>query len=547
MNSARRRSGIAGGSFNPPTPLGPTGSPEPRPTRGRARARSAWLCAAALLASLAGPAHAGDDQREQAEALARQVKMAWTARDEPGQLARLAGLRALRDPELRPLFSRLARSGPSARRAQATLALAELPGSKGLDMLLVRQLDPVGQRLVLGEAVELGLLSPEEIRDLLQWKDLSLGVYLSLLPRLLPAQAPADLSRLREIAGVQHSGTASVSTLLLLQFGQSDVPTGPLDRLLNEAGSPQGQQDLQSVLRFVRERRLASASRFVDRVLERYPDDRLLVFESVATLLVIDPAPARAADLWLVQFAKASDEGDRQRLVLAALLAASQRPEGLPASIIAKLNADAAPLSRASAAAAGALKSGKGLNEAVASLVALRHGPSLGWLLRLAEARSPEEARAIRLALVTGLGDAELPAALDARVVEAAVALAKDDPAALASVLDRAIAERDDAECRRLLDAALRSGNKATLSLVESRSWPGSGSGALALLIQARYAEKLTPEQREALARAALGSGGLGEAARVQAAWLSLERADQARPALARMLGELGPEAPAGR
>jgi hypothetical protein len=497
------------------------------------------------------------------QALATELRRMLTDRDGGGEDA-LRGLRALRDPALAPLFSRLARGRLPTLRGPAILALTELRPEAGLDLLLVRELGPRAKAEVVELAVQSGLVPPVQLRDLsrLPESEIPPRLYVLIQCRLEGLGERCESGRLAGIAAANDPVPAALATLLLGGLGDDTAPRQPLERLLDEAASSGGQQRLREVLTLVRSARLKSAAPFARRVLERFPDDRLLGFEAVSTLLIIDDDAARVGGLWQVQFGRAEDEGGRQRLALAALDAADQRPESVTAEMLGTLADQTSPLLRATgrvleafrgqAAAQPQGDAAAPVLQAMLALAEMSHAPTLAWLLRWAAHRPGEQADRVRLAIVERWAGSTTEGLAPAAVL-AASELASSRPALLEPVLAAAIKAGDERSAESVLRGVLDrrpaeqgDGEAAALADLPAKllgaggRWPGATTEALAAVIRVRLSRQPDAEAVAQVERVALGLGQLAPAARAQAAWLALRQTQQDRSALARLLAEIG-------
>lgn len=487
----------------------------------------------------------------------RELRRLLSDRSGEVQVQAIGGLRALRDPELTPLFSALARGARPALRGPSVLALADLSPGTGLDLLLVRSLDKPTQWSVIGQAVDDGKLPVEQLRDLTRWAELPERLHLAILARLGAKGERVESGRLSEIVRGSDRLAAACAALMRAQAGEEQPVQAPLERLLNEAGTSAGQRDLQGAMQFIRTARLASAGPFVRRVLERYPDDRLLTHEAVATLLMVDEGAARLGDWWQVQFSRAADEGDRQRLALAALAAAAVRPQAIAASITERLREDTSGMMRVAGDVLVALKAPAGgeadatLLDAMTRLVAFAQGATLAWAIEWAHDRPGEPGRSVLAAIVDQLASSPNDATAVA-VVRAAARLAEEDPARLAPALRAAVKADDASAAERILLGVLRGGGgvAATGTLVDlaaltgdpGATWPGATSEHLADVVRARATVGAgEPDQAAAAAleRIAAGAGQLGPGPRAQAGWLSMRLAGEGRAGLTRLMADL--------
>ncbi len=482
-----------------------------------------------------------------------QLRQALSAKDPAAQAKLIRGLRDLKDPALAPLFAQLGNSKSTPLRAEAILGLADLSPDKGLDLLPVRKLDPMGQAAVLSEAITRGLLKTEQLEDLARWPDLQPGLYVSVAGRLVAAKKRIDPVRLRQIAVSEDPIVSTIAAILLTQMGAGakDVTANATGERILTSKAKGASEAARRILGVIRERKLAAGTAFCQRAIELAGSDRLLRFEAVATLLVIEPSGERAAQLLSAEMAVAPDVADRTRLALAAASAALERDAGLPASAVQILKKDRDSLIAALGGAMEALLNKTGATSAFATLIATRSGPALAWAVHACEKLPPEDAKVTRLALVAAAlqGDDR---GVEAAASDAAHAIAMTDPAALVEPLRGALEKHDEKTSGRILAAAMRADNPKAAVLAgvghstlekdkPGPTWPSTAVESIATLLRARHATTFTPTDIEQLTRIAMGSGGLPEASKVQAAWIALKASTDDQAALSRILADLTP------
>jgi len=492
-------------------------------------------------APAAQPASAADPSTAEA------MRGILTPKDEAARVRLVRALRALKDPALAPVFTSVSAAKSAPLRAEAILALAELEPARGVDLLLVKKLDARHQAYVLSTALDAGLLPSEQLEDLARWTDLQPGIYISVASRLVASGKRVEVGRLKQAAAGDDPIVAAVAGVLLLQSGQADGSSKPLDAIL--ASKERGSSDaIRRVLGVIRDRQLPSGVPFARAALARATADPLLRYEAAATLLVVEPSGERVASLLAGELAAASDTADRVRLALAAAFAAIERDAGLPASAIAPLAQDRDELVSTLGKCLEALAAKTSPVEPMVRLAARRNTAASQWVLRAAKRLPTDQARAVRLAIISHAlsGDGR---AVEDLAADAATALAADDPAILRDPLLAAIDKRDTPTCVGILTGVLRAGKPAGEALTalarpiaaagDAPPWPSARVEAVALLVRARFAEKLPKPDVERLGSVARGAGGLPEIACTQAAWMTLKALTDDRAALSRLLADL--------
>ena len=489
-----------------------------------------------------------------------------TERPDGRHVRALMALRELHDPTLRPLFAHLATSGSPDLRAQGILALAEIePGSR-IDLLLVRRLsEPIEQVALLRVALEEGRLDAGQIEDVVGWAGVDPGLQLVLLTELSRQGVEVDDEHFRELALCDRPAVAAAATLHLLhepgaEPGEAPEQTAPhiptpspppvLKRLM-DLPPAQRDRELRAVLTHVRRYRLREAADFVADALEQpEPPEGTegevseVWFEAMRTLLTIDPVHARAKPIWLAMLGKGAGVERRLRLALLALDVAIDRAgceAAIPAWVAEPFAADEHRIISAIGRACEAV--GKADPGPIADLVALGYAPATSRALRYASAAPDEAAIVVLTTVITtamACPDRTGSAWTTQRpmAVRAARDLADLSPEDLLAILDRAIAGDDEPMVGVLMSGILRSANPAIAPEVACRSLPGRVAPALATLLVARSAERVTPEQLAVLDGIAIGVGGLADRYRVQAAWLALRHRGLAITAFSRLLPE---------
>lgn len=492
---------------------------------------------------------------------AQLLRQALSAKDPAAQLRLVRGLRALRDPALAPLFAQMSMSASQALRAEGILGMAEVEAVRaeragaaapGIDLLPVRKLEPIAQAVVLSEALERKLLPIAQLEDLARWPDLQPGLYVSVAGRVVAEGKRLDPTRLRQIATDLNDPIVSVvASILQVQLGSKEaVAAATGDRLLSAKAKGVGDA-ARRILMVIRERKLAAGAPFARRAIELQGSDRLLRFEAVGTLLVIEPSGDRVTSLLAAEMKLAPDVAERTRLALAAASAALHRADGIPPAALQLLKSDPDPLIAELGEAVDAAVSRSNAVPAFSALVARRSAPILAWVIRACDRLPSEEAKAVRLALVGSAVQTD-DRAIEVSASEAAAALAESDPAALVPFLTTALEKRDDRTAGRILASALRTTNPAAATLagvgrspLEKNSplpaWTSPAVEAIATVLRARHAPALGPEQIERLSHIAIGSGNLPESTRIQAAWIALKGSTGDTAALSRILADLAP------
>jgi hypothetical protein len=472
----------------------------------------------------------------------------------------LRGLRALRDPSLRPLFAQLATSDRLVLAKHGILGMAELENPERLDLLMVNRIPSAAGKLdVLGEALRAGILSPEQLGEVAMWPKLEESMQVLVIGRMARAGTPPDTAVLEAIA---KSGADTISPAALLasvelrQVKDGPRVDAPLDKLLESSASDRDLA-LGRLLEHMREQRLTGSADFVKKVLARKDEPDGIKLAALAAGLALVPTD-KAVDAAWDKAVQAGGLADHIRLGLIGLEEARSRRAdkvaALPASYFQAFAKNKNELIKGIGAAGTAMcKAGESddpaLRAAVLALIAQRHLPTLDWAERAARTLGPADASAVRVALIDASRPREHNDGIKVGAYEVAVraarAAADADPASLGPVLAAAAQANDEATAAAVLYGALQSVNPGTVELAQL--WEqAAGSGAaralsvasMAKILRARHATSLTPAQGDELATIARVGNGLPEAVRVQAAWLALRARGQERTALARIMAE---------
>jgi hypothetical protein len=490
----------------------------------------------------------------------------------------LLALARLRDPATIPLFSQLATVGPPALRATALLGLARAEHTRGLDLLLLRQLPPPDRLAALAEAIADDLVTTAQLQDLARWPDqdppcalLAAGV---LVGR---GEPPPPAHRLRDLAASPDPAIAAQAAVLLRATAASTPTTkpDPTDATVLAAARalalPQNEAAALNVLARLRLQRIPTAGALCSALLAPSapgaqplpPLPPLLAFRALETFALCDPL-SPDVQARLLQAAQADAPAGLARLALLMLEVArlaAERLDNTPAAADTLQEAVAAlakaddPLARAAADVAHALLISCGsLPDTIDRLVALRHPPTLAWSLALARSRPFQDAQRIRLAVLLTSAQAAGPNAPE--TIAAALALLDADPDAAADLLTEHA--NQPAALTALAAAALRAPAPAGPAFTAALDTFLSTSPLppddplrrlhVLLLVRHRPMPQSPAEQArlsDTLARIAVGEGDLPTVYQLQAGWLALRAAGEDRAALARLLATDPPPPPA--
>lgn len=451
----------------------------------------------------------------------------------------MMALRGLRDPALRPLLSGLATSTRSDLRRHGLLGLAELEDPPKLNLLSVSRLDdPVERAAIVGEAIRLKMIRPEALDALLEWRELDVFLELIVRGRMVVRGEDAGLDRVREHAEGTDSLRAAMALLVLAQAGEPELARHAALRVTSpEQSELERNGGVGILVEHLRRERFDATGLFFEHLYSLYvPTDKALSAELLAVWLQI--APIQAGSVWSERFAQAQDLSEKLRLVLGGLDAASDAEPSMFDLAVQDSSMLVRDLSRA--AQAVALHDGALVLAMVDRLLDQQYDQAIAWCVSRLPEMMPELgpkvwALVIQRSLARNRGREPVSAVVPMTAEKFALA----DPDSAGASLNRARAHGDEKLCQALLVGLLRARSGPIWDQTSADEWPDPASAALALIAQAMASGSMEPEQIERLRGVARGRANLPEVFRVQAAWLAIRHAGDARGALARLLGEV--------
>jgi hypothetical protein len=447
----------------------------------------------------------------------------------------LKGLRAARDPSLRPLFSWLSAGRTPTQRHHGVLGLAELESPPHLNPLMLSRVpDNVEQASILGEALANDLVRLEEVEQILAIPRLDPFIELALRARLFREGKAIDVARVTALSTSAGLPTQVLSSILLAQAGNPEPMEVMASRLLGTSDPERGAL-VGTILEIIRRERLSAASPFLSRFERVYSGLATLNADLLRTWLRI--APKDASPVWTERFTKSTSLADQLRLALAAVDASDIVEPGLFTPID---EAPGEPILAAIGRAGRAIAEKKGVGAAVAEAVSLRYQLFENWAAERASAWSPEDAAAVdRAVLEAAASRSSASEIVFESVPTSAARLGAVDPAFVRSILERGCARADEHLCRAVLTGLLR-GRVAPVWTAETPlRWADSTSAGIALIVQARSVEpgRYPAEKVPALTDVASGHPVLlPPGMRAQAAWILAKTKGEADPLLARLL-----------
>lgn len=486
----------------------------------------------------------------------------------------IIALRRLHDPSLRPFFSQMAGivspgRGPdgeptsaSPLRRHGILGLAELSVPARVDLLLVKTIADRDERAaLLREAIELNLITVDDLREVSRWPDLRPLVRARTLGQLVAAGQRVESFRLRELLG-EDSIASVYASLLLIELGGADEGVSgmhvgdraPLERLVARAAHLE--PGVETLVADIRRFDLQSGRPLLEKLATDPGTPPLLRFEALRALLSIAPDDPEVCAAWRAAMEHAPDAPSRARLALAALDVArllrfdpgGRTRRGLGGDVLGAMASTGSDLLVAMSEAGRAVLVRPWTEtmelDPVLRLAGQGHEASAAWVLELAGHLPAPQAMALELAVLRAGQRAMQDGYYVGAVVEAAALLAERDPAALEGLLKEAAGSSDAMFIRAALSGALRTMRAAEAAdapraaLFEHTAWPDETCAAMASLLRVRWGGTPAEEDYAELAGIAMGRGELNDGLRVQAAWLALRSRDAGRSALARIMAD---------
>lgn len=477
------------------------------------------LVAIVVVGAVASRASAGVD--ELAQELRRLIAPGAADREQV-----LGALRALKDDRLRPLFSELAVGDDMIGRVQGVLALAESSdNASATTSMISRVASPEEQTLMIVRTLRDGLLSDDQIQEIIAWPGIKEELEVLLRSHIRKAEDPSMVSRLEELSTNESPAVGVIASLVLMDLGKPVDPESLMARLREKAIATDS-LGVAYLLDFIRREQLTGAAQFVQLVLETQGIDMMTRSDALATMLVV--APERGAEPWNRAWQGAEGLVDQIRLALSAVSAWRTAPEDTLRAVASSGN----PVISAMGGAALAFRTGQGEREKGLELWKSGYAPGIEWMVSSIEYLDLEKRLELRRALIESPIDGMRSDSLVLRML--ADGMLEDDPSALCQLARNASMLADSRVARITLSAIVRAGRVECASEFDQLTWPDSGLTSLAQVVAAAAGNESVRADR--LERTALGIGSLSRPARAVATWEALLRMGEERKALAQIL-----------
>lgn len=466
------------------------------------------------------------------DAAVRLLRGTVTSQRDGLHLPRLAALRQLRDPSLRPLFYQIVEHEQWQVQAHAVLGLAEINENRRVDPWLVTQVQPNAQEVIVSAALELDLIGDTEREQLLSQSDLAPMARLLLFAEPLRERGTHDGLQAK-IGGLKDHEDDRVrvfARLLLAQTGDAE-PFDAFFAQLQEQDASFQTRNLFRIIQIIHEYRLTAMAMWLDEQVHESGWPRELMQDAIIALLRVDQD--RGAARWSEFLGESSSYAHRVRAAMLLLAAAPDIPPGL----IEELDGDELLIKRL-VGAARALAGRDDPSEAIVDLFRHGHRPSMEWVMNITADLPDPHAQAIYRAVIHDLDDPPIDEGVYSRYAMRAVAkMVEHNPG---FVRDRLLAaERDSTAREAILLGLLESHDPRIGEMVQEIEFEGfRREDFLALLLYARHTSSLTPRQINLLSRVTSDRGRISGTHRVQSAWLQIKHSDRIEPTLTRIFAD---------
>lgn len=491
-------------------------------------------CIALILGAVASSARA---QATDASASAiSELRSAVTVQRSGAHHDLLRALRALRDPSLTPLFSRLTSHDDAVIRINGILGLAELSEARRIDPWLISKLDSEANRLyAVNLAIGLNLVTPADLRLMLGWNDLQETPRLAILADLVRRREQVSPDEVRSLLASTTEAVKTVAACLMVQLTDSREWIQPFLSRLETLDDKARLKDELWLVSDIGRYRLDRMQWWLDAILARPALDPALEQVAIASSLRTDAE--RGVSAWRKRLAAARTGTERSRLGLLLFAAAAEMD--IPADPFALLR-DGEILNDRVAAAGAALATPEKAAAALREVIDLDHWRS-SEIVMIAVERLPVAERlgvlehAVRRMFRSDHRREEREA-IAIRAIAMLVEL--DAPRALALLAE---AEDDSRQQEALLMGLLASNRPEALEGARKLRRIGLGrADSLALILIARHSESLTASELRDLGAIASGQGRVSPSHKVQAAWLYLRHAKRIEHAMAELFRSSG-------
>jgi hypothetical protein len=498
--------------------------------------RTMILCACVFILS-ATPALRGDVEQQTFEAAVFLLRESMEPSRDGRHNIMLRALRHLEDPLLEPFFAELVTMRDTTFKVHGLLGLAEIHPDKKLDLVRLASISqPAEQAQVVSAAMDSKMLSDEQATDILNWPGLETSIKMLVAAQLVQAKQFDRPELLLDALESDNIARQYLARMLLAQIGDAEA----LARMDDLSRSDTPERDA------VRLMLLTTALRFefdcmgpwALRVATEPGINRQLSLLALKTALRFHVPGAEA--MWTQRFTSTTDLAEKTRLALVAL----QLSPWLDGKFFDVLTREDDALLNDIGRAGAAVATKQNVAAVVTALVGRNFGPTNRWAMSYAmHEATKDDTATIFTAYIEAYQQAPDQRA-DERIDEvvSVTQLFFDAEPDRATKLLRPILA-DPKSQPRLIQAILlglvRCREDNPMRVIEGLGpFKNHDAEQLALLVQARYGQGMSPDALHDLGLMVRGGGIRKDALRVQAAWLYLRITNQVDSALAQVLGQ---------
>lgn len=465
---------------------------------------------------------------DSADAAIRQLRKAILRQRDGSHLPRLASLRQLGDPTLRPIFEHLARSPEWQVQVHAILGMAEITVPKRIAPDRLLQLGPLPQETIIANAIDMQLIANEQYAILLGDGRLGEMSRLLILAELMLLNEPVALDLLRQSATSTDLRISALGSSLLARHGDPSALRAFANQLTGLASEIRN-QNLILILEMLRQYKARAATNWIIELITQEDVHTEVAYRGTLSLLELDSR----AGLMIWNDLLGTEPTHRQLVRFGLLLLASKAD--IPASTYDKLQSDE-ELIKAMVQLGKATARKENQSEAFIDLLELEHRKSTAWAILALEELEPEQSSVVYLHLIDRLNDdtRERPQRI-ALAIRAVSSLMEIKPQL---VLDRLARAKDNGIMQQaLLLGLLGTDNPAAGQAAAALTRIGfDRADSLALILMAKHIQILETKDRDVLGMIASGGGRVSESLQTQAAWLFLRHTGAIQSSLPRLL-----------
>lgn len=445
----------------------------------------------------------------------------------------LRALRQLGDADLEPLFNDLAGKSHPALKIHGILALAEISEDGKLDLAHVAELDdPATQARLLSTAIDSGLLSVEQARQMLAWSDLPPPVRIIVVSSLVERGRMDELPALSDALASDNPAVKGTAAMLRLQLGDE----GAMEHLrrIDRSGDPSRDQVRMMLLQTATDRGFDRIGPWAMEVARDESAGKRLRLIALRAGVKFD-AP-EAVRYWRRRYDGAIGLADRIRLATLALDLA----EKFPPEAFEPLIGEESELIRRMGRVGRAIAEGREAVEPILDLLEMNHLLASKWIAQHARDLSIDRAEPILMGIIRaaeGGSDADRFRGQRLENVVLAAQRLAEEAEAPGRLFRELFEEVPPLTQEAMLMALIRSDAQRPQRLIaEVDEWPSETARSMALLLRAKHERALTERQLERLGLIVRGGAGLREPLRIQAAWIYLKQTKQDELAIASVL-----------